>query len=133
TLVMIVIVLAASHLAYVESFVDCSLYVPGAWASRASFGYSDDGCVIGRIGMMGLCILLIGTIPGFVENQTYYFSHLLGDTFVTPMYIVLILGVIGVNVLNLYGAFMSTTTTISSFVDIKSNQKSRFWLVLATA
>src|SRR5699024_12763656 len=71
--------------------------------------------------------------PGFLENRTYYFSHLLADTFVTPMYIVLILGVIGVNVLNLYGAFMSTTTTISSFVDIKYNQKSRFWLVLATA
>ena len=133
TFLMIVSMMAAFQLSYGPYVADYSRYLPSDVSSKATFGYSYAGSVIGTIWMMGLGILLIGTIPGFVENQTYYFSHLLGDTFVTPMYIVLILGVIGVNVLNLYGAFMSTTTTISSFVDIKSNQKSRFWLVLATA
>lgn len=133
TFLMIVSLMAAFQLSYGPYVADYSRYLPSNVSSKATFGYSYAGSVIGTIWMMGLGILLIGTIPGFVDNQTYHFSHLLGSAFVTPMYIVLILGVIGVNVLNLYGAFMSTTTTISSFVNIKSNQRSRFWLVLATA
>src|SRR5699024_9008998 len=33
---------------------------------------------------------------------------------------------------NLYGAFMSTTTTLSSFTHLKSTTKTRIWLVLST-
>lgn len=133
TFLMIVSLMAAFQLSYGPYVADYSRYLPSNVSSKATFGYSYAGSVLGTIWMMSLGILLIGTIPGFVENQTYHFSHLLGSAFVNPMYVVLILGVIGVNVLNLYGAFMSTTTTLSSFVQIKSNQQSRFWLVFATA
>jgi NCS1 family nucleobase:cation symporter-1 len=49
------------------------------------------------------------------------------------MYVVIVLGVFAVNVLNLYGAFMSITTTLEAFTKLKTTTKVRFWLVFATA
>ncbi|MBI0579949.1 hypothetical protein IEC97_21550 [Neobacillus cucumis] len=46
---------------------------------------------------------------------------------------VIVLGVLAVNVLNLYGAFMSITTTLEAFTKLKATTKVRFWLVFATA
>lgn len=132
TFIMVASLMAAFQLSYGPYVADYSRYLPSNVSSRATFFYSYAGSVGGTVWMMALGILLIGTIPGFVDNQTYHFSHLLGESLVIPMYVVLILGVIGVNVLNLYGAFMSTTTTVSSFIHIQSNEKSRFWLVLGT-
>src|SRR5699024_9203482 len=106
TFLIIVSMIAAFQLSYGSYVADYSRYLPSDVSSKATFGYSYAGSVIGTIWIMGLGILLIGTILGFVENQTYDFSHLLGDTFVTPMSILLMSCGIGVSVLNCYVVFL---------------------------
>lgn len=125
-------VTTAFQLSYGPYVADYSRYLPTNTSSKATFGYTYAGSVISAIWMMSLGVLLIAAIPDFANNQTYYFARLFGSAFVLPMNIIMILGIIGVNVLNLYGAFMSTTTTLSSFTKLKSTTQTRFWLVLST-
>src|SRR5699024_10175023 len=82
TFLMISSLMAAFQLSYGHYVTDYSRDLPSNVSSKATFGYSYAGSVLGTIWMMSLGILLICTIPGFVENQTYHFSHLLGSAFV---------------------------------------------------
>lgn len=123
----------AFQLSYGPYVADYSRYLPSNISSKKTFGYTYAGSVLSTVWMMSLGILLFIAIPDFAENQTYYFAHLFGDFFALPMYIIMILGIIGINVLNLYGAFMSVVTNVSSFTNIKSNKQTRLWIVLGTA
>src|SRR5699024_5056455 len=74
TFIMVASLMAAFQLSYGPYVADYSRYLPSNVSSRATFFYSYAGSVGGTVWMMALGILLIGTIPGFVDNQTYHFS-----------------------------------------------------------
>jgi hypothetical protein len=71
----------------------------------------------------GSRIILTAAIPKFLSNASEGLTKLTGSHFAVLMYIVIVLGVLGVNVLNLYGAFMSTTTTLEAFTKLKGTSK----------
>ena len=124
---------ATWQLTYAPYVADYSRYLPSDTPSSKTFGYSYAGTVIGTVWMMSLGVFLTAAIPKFLNNASAGLVKLVGPQFGIIMYLVIILGVIGVNVLNLYGAFMSVTTTLEVFTKLKGTTKARFWLVFSTA
>jgi len=59
-------------------------------------------------------------------------AHLFGG-FAIIMLLVIIFGQLAINVFNLYGAFMSTITTIEPFAKLKVTPKVRITMILAVA
>jgi len=123
---------ATWQLTYAPYVADYSRYLPSKTSSSKTFGYTYAGTVIGTIWMMSLGVILTALIPKFLSNSSSGLAKLVGPHFAVIMYVVIVLGVFAVNVLNLYGAFMSITTTLEAFTKLKATTKARFWLIFAT-
>ncbi|MFD0826496.1 purine-cytosine permease family protein [Neobacillus sp. M.A.Huq-85] len=126
-------IVATWQLTYAPYVADYSRYLPSNTPASKTFGYSYAGTVVGTVWMMSLGVFLTAAIPKFLDNASAGLVKLVGPQFGIFMYFVIILGVIGVNVLNLYGAFMSVTTTLEAFTKLKGTTRARFWLVFSTA
>jgi NCS1 family nucleobase:cation symporter-1 len=123
---------ATWQLTYAPYVADYSRYLPSNTPSSKTFAYTYAGTVIGTVWMMCLGVILTALIPKFLSNSSAALAKLVGPQFAVVMYAVIVLGVLAVNVLNLYGAFMSITTTLEAFTKLKATTKARFWLVLFT-
>jgi NCS1 family nucleobase:cation symporter-1 len=130
---VMVSIAATWQLTYAPYVADYSRYLPSNTPSSKTFGYTYAGTVIGTVWMMSLGVILTALIPKFLDNSSLGLAKLVGPQLAVLMYVVIVLGVLAVNVLNLYGAFMSITTTLEAFTKLKATTKVRFWLVFATA
>jgi len=133
TFLLTVSIAATWQLTYAPYVADYSRYLPTNTPSSKTFAYTYGGTVIGTVWMMTLGILLTALVPKFLNNSSAGLAKLVGPHFAVIMYLVIVLGVLAVNVLNLYGAFMSITTTLEAFTKLKATTKARFWLVFTTA
>ncbi|MED1203040.1 purine-cytosine permease family protein [Heyndrickxia acidicola] len=133
TFLLMVSIAATWQLTYAPYVADYSRYLPSNTPSLKTFAYTYAGTAIGTIWMMTLGIILTALIPKFLSNSSLGLANLIGLHFSVIMYLVIVLGVLAVNVLNLYGAFMSITTTLEAFTKLKATTKVRFWLVLTAA
>jgi nucleobase:cation symporter-1, NCS1 family len=133
TFLLMVSIAATWQLTYAPYVADYSRYLPSNTPSSKTFGYTYAGTVIGTVWMMSLGVILTALIPKFLDNSSLGLAKLVGPQLAVIMYVVIVLGVIAVNVLNLYGAFMSITTTLEAFTKLKATTNVRFWLVFATA
>jgi nucleobase:cation symporter-1, NCS1 family len=124
---------ATWQLTYAPYVADYSRYLPSNTPSSQTFAYTYAGTVIGTVWMMTLGVILTAAIPKFLDNSSAGLAKLVGPQFSIIMLIVIVLGVLAVNVLNLYGAFMSITTTLEAFTKLRATAKARIWLVLSTA
>jgi NCS1 family nucleobase:cation symporter-1 len=89
--------------------------LPSNTSFLSSSAYTYCGSVIASIWMMAIG-LLAGLIASKAANAdtTAYFAGLLGTSWVWLMLAVILLGIIGANVLNLYGTAMSVATILTS-------------------
>ncbi|MFD0829188.1 purine-cytosine permease family protein [Bacillus sp. UNC438CL73TsuS30] len=133
TFLLMVSIAATWQLTYAPYVADYSRYLPSNTPSSKTFGYTYAGTVIGTVWMMSLGVILTALIPKFLDNSSLGLAKLVGPQLAVIMYVVIVLGVLAVNVLNLYGAFMSITTTLEAFTKLKATTNVRFWLVFATA
>ncbi|EPZ42234.1 purine-cytosine permease family protein [Alicyclobacillus acidoterrestris] len=113
-------------LTYAPYVADYSRYLPRNTSSKATFGWTYAGGVIGTIWPMTLGVLLIAASSKFGDNPNGFLAALVGPTLAPILYLVIVLGILGVNVLNLYCAFMATVTTIEPFTEIKITSVKRF-------
>lgn len=127
--VVMVSIAATYQMTYAPYVADYSRYLPKNTSSAATFWYSYAGNVISCIWMMIMGVVLAAAFPKFGNDSTGYVAHILGPHFAPIMYLVLVLGIIAIQVLNLYGAFMSTITTLEAFTKITGSRITRFWLV----
>ncbi len=67
----------------------------------------------------------------FNANSVTFIAEKLGGPLANLVFPIIVLGIIGVNVLNLYGAFMSTTTTIHALKPWRFGFTSRAGIILA--
>jgi len=124
---------ATWQIAYAPYVADYSRYLPKNTSIAKTFGYSYAGTVISSVWMMILGVVLTAAIPKFLDNSTSGIAHLFGNGgWAVFMYIIIVLGVLAVNVLNLYGAFMSVTTCLEAFTKLRGTPTARFWLVTIT-
>jgi nucleobase:cation symporter-1, NCS1 family len=119
---------------YAPYVADYSRYLPRTTSVRSAFWWTYGGTVIGTIWMM-----IFGAIAGSVAANTFgdgnvsFFVDLGGSGAHWLFAIVIILGVIAVNVLNLYGMFMCVTTTVTALrpLQVRSQVRTAFILVSA--
>lgn len=119
---------ATYQMTYAPYVADYSRYLPKKTSSAATFWYSYAGNVIGCTWMMILGVLLASGIHNYTNDASGYLSKLFGP-FSSIMYLSIVLGIIAIQVLNLYGAFMSTITTVEAFIKINDSVKMRFSVV----
>ncbi|WP_152186282.1 purine-cytosine permease family protein [Segeticoccus rhizosphaerae] len=98
-------------LTYAPYVADYSRYLPEDTSSRTVFWWSYAGCSIGSFWMIGFgCIAVAVATQAFNGGSVSFIVDLSPSPVHWLFQIIIILGIIAVNVLNLYGAFMSWTT-----------------------
>ena len=93
---------------------DYSRYLPHDVSGRATFWYSFGGQVIGASSVMIVGALIASVIPAIIQSPALGIAQLFGNWSYLAL-LVVVLGVIEINVLNLYSAYMSALTIVSGF------------------
>jgi NCS1 family nucleobase:cation symporter-1 len=119
---------------YAPYVADYSRYLPRTTSVRSAFWWTYGGTVIGTVWMM-----LFGAIAASVAVNTFdggsvsFFVDLGGSGAHWLFALVIILGVVAVNVLNLYGMFMCVTTTITALRPLQVARGVRTVFILISA
>ncbi|WP_342047876.1 purine-cytosine permease family protein [Bacillus sp. OTU530] len=121
-------IVATWQLAYAPYVADYSRYLPITTSTAQTFWYSYAGTFIGTVWMMTLGATLTIAVPNFLDHSGGNLAHLFGG-FAIIMYLIIIFGQLAINVFNLYGAFMSTITTIEPFWKLKVTPKVRVGMI----
>ncbi|GMA50712.1 putative purine-cytosine permease YxlA [Alicyclobacillus contaminans] len=113
-------------LTYAPYVADYSRYLPKNTSTKATFGWTYAGGVLGTAWPMLIGVLLIASTSRFGDDPTGVLAQMVGPVMAPILYLVIVLGILGVNVLNLYCAFMATVTTIEPFTKLKVTPTARF-------
>ncbi|WDL99084.1 purine-cytosine permease family protein [Alicyclobacillus sp. ALC3] len=116
-------------LTYAPYVADYSRYLPRNTSTKATFGWTYAGGVLGTAWPMLVGVLLIATAAKFGQDPTGVLAKMVGPSIAPILYFVIVLGILGVNVLNLYCAFMATVTTIEPFTKLKVTPTKRLVLL----
>ena len=134
TFLLAVAIAATWQITFAPYVADYSRYLPQDTSARASFGWTYAGSFIGTVWMMAFgSIAAALASKSFGDNSVSFVVDLAPHGAQWVFYIILLLGVLAINTLNLYGAFMSTTTTTSAVVKLRMGTGVRATFVVATA
>ncbi|WP_026567640.1 purine-cytosine permease family protein [Bacillus sp. UNC41MFS5] len=122
-------VVATWQISYAPYVADYSRYLPIDTNYSKTYWYTYAGTVLGTVWMMVLGVLLTTAIPNFLSNAGTNLANQFGS-FSFLLIAVIILGQFSINVFNLYGAFMSTISTVEPFSKIKVTPKVRMSFIL---
>ncbi|PWI56923.1 purine-cytosine permease family protein [Sulfoacidibacillus thermotolerans] len=126
---LVLSIVATWQITYAPYVADYSRYLPKETAIAKTFWYTYAGSVIGSIWMMMIGAIGAATAANaFNASASNYLASLFGQNFSWLIDLVILLGIIAVNVLNLYGGFMSITTTISALSRIGFTSRARTWI-----
>lgn len=134
TFLLVVSITATWQITYAPYVADYSRYLPQNTSIASTFWFTYAGSVIATVWMMilGAIAAAVGG-KAFGANSTAYVAGQAGHGLQTLVYVVIILGIIAANVLNLYGFFMSITTTVSALVRFHFGTRERIGFVLVAA
>ncbi|MEY2193734.1 cytosine permease [Neobacillus sp. BF23-41] len=121
-------VVATWQISFAPYVADYSRYLPIDTNYSKTFWYTYAGTVLGTVWMMVLGVLLTTAIPNFLSNSGTNLANQFGS-FSFLLIAVIILGQFSINVFNLYGAFMSTISTVEPFSKIKVTPKVRMFFI----
>jgi NCS1 family nucleobase:cation symporter-1 len=135
TFVLVISVIATWQITYGPYVADYSRYLPVNTSIGTTFWWTFGGSVISSIWMMifgSIATVVAATAfgnnsVGFIVTQAGV--PVLGDI----TFLLIILGIIAANVLNLYGVFLTTTTTITGLERFRGGIQLRVALVLIAA
>jgi NCS1 family nucleobase:cation symporter-1 len=114
TFLLVISITAAWQLTYGPYVSDYSRYLPYHTSLTSSFWWTYLGSVLSSIWMMSFgCIAVAIASKQFQANSVSYVVAQAGQGFGGIMFLLIILGIISANVLNLYGFFMTTTTAVA--------------------
>jgi NCS1 family nucleobase:cation symporter-1 len=134
TFLLVVSIAATWQIAYAPYVADYSRYLPRATGSAPAFWWTYLGAVGASVWMMIFGSVAAATAPKvFGESSVSYVVGLAPGSLSGLFYLVVILGALAVNVLNLYGAFMSTTTTLSALLRLRVRSGLRAGFILGAA
>lgn len=124
-------IIATFQISYAPYVADYSRYLPKETTTLSTFVYTYLGLVIACCWMHILGVLLAAGIKDYASNATDLMASLFNYPMSVVVLLVILLGVITVNALNVYGAFMSFVTTVEPFTKIRVNKMTR--LIIMTA
>jgi NCS1 family nucleobase:cation symporter-1 len=132
TFMLSVSVVATWQISFAPYVADYSRYLPVDTPYKQTFWYTYAGTILGTGWMMLLGVFLTTAIPGFLSHSGDHLAHQFGG-FAFIMFAVIFFGQLSINVFNLYGAFMSTISTVEPFSNIKVTPKVRMFFVFGIA
>lgn len=115
TFLLVTAIAATWQITYAPYVADYSRYLPENTSVRAAFWWTYGGSALASIWMMAF-----GSIAAAVASQAFnsgsssFIVSLAPGGLGWAVSLVLVLGVVAVQVLNLYGMFMSITTTVTA-------------------
>lgn len=130
---LVLSIMATWQITFAPYTADYSRYLPKETSTKQTFWYTYLGAVVGSSWMMVLGAIAAIVAPKQSEEMVSYFGHLSGSGLSVVTYIVIVLGVLAINTLNLYGGFMSVVTTIDAFAKWQITSKVRTLFVLIVA
>jgi nucleobase:cation symporter-1, NCS1 family len=129
-----VAIAATWQITYAPYVADYSRYLPRETTVRSAFWWTYAGSVLGTIWMMAFGSIAVAVAAKAFNGGSTSFVTGLGTSGTVWLFsLVIVLGIIAVNVLNLYGMFMVATTTITALGRVQIRQSTRMIFVLASA
>ena len=129
-----VAIAATWQITYAPYVADYSRYLPRKTSTASSFWWTYAGSVIGTVWMMAFgAVAAAVAVKAFEGNPVSFVVGLAPDGVQWLFYLIVLLGVFAINTLNLYGAFMSATTTLSAIIRMRVTTSTRFVFILVTA
>ncbi|QBD81338.1 cytosine permease [Ktedonosporobacter rubrisoli] len=134
TFLLVISVIATWQLTYGPYVADYSRYLPARTSIATSFFSTYAGSVISSIWMMGFGAVAVAIAGAqFNTDAVRFVVEQAGPGLAFIFYILVVLGIIGANVLNLYGVFLSSTTTIAALQRFSIDLRTRIFFVLGAA
>jgi nucleobase:cation symporter-1, NCS1 family len=134
TFLLTVSIAATWQITYAPYVADYSRYLPRATSIRSCFWWTYSGSVIGSVWMMWFGSAAAALAAKAFNGGSVGFVVGLAPAGTSGLfYLVMVLGVIAINVLNLYGAFMSTTTTVTALGRFRVQRGARLGFVTGAA
>lgn len=120
---------AAWSLSYGPYVADYSRYLPPTTPAARTFWYTGMGCFLGSTAIMAFGAYLATVEPALAKNPGVGVAALFGPARALVQVLV-VLGVLQGNVLNLYSAYMSTVTIFTSMTNARRIPRSQRLLVM---
>jgi nucleobase:cation symporter-1, NCS1 family len=134
TFLLVVALAATWQITYAPYVADYSRYLPADTTVRSAFWWTYAGTVISTCWMMAFgSIAAAVATKAFNGGSTSFVAGLGGSGTHWLFSLIIVLGIIAVNVLNLYGMFMCATTTITALSPLQVRSGVRLLFVLASA
>jgi NCS1 family nucleobase:cation symporter-1 len=134
TFLLGVTIAATWQITYAPYVADYSRYLPENTSKAATFWWTAAGSVIGSYWVMGFGAVALAVAPKLFNNGSVTFFTGLGNNHTGWLIAVIIIGgIVAANVLNLYGMFMSSTTTITALRRMQVRRGARTTFVLVAA
>ncbi|HZU00180.1 MAG TPA: cytosine permease [Ktedonobacteraceae bacterium] len=134
TFLLVISIIATWQITYGPYVADYSRYLPRRTSISIPFWWTYAGSVVSSIWMMALGCFAVAIVGSrFADDSVRYIVEQAGAGLGGIFYFLVILGIIAANVLNVYGIFLTTTTTIGALQRFRSSMRSRLGFVLAAA
>jgi NCS1 family nucleobase:cation symporter-1 len=130
---LVVAVAATWQITYAPYVADYSRYLPTATSISASFWWTYAGSVLGTVWMMLFGAVAVASAEKAFDGGSIQFVIDLAPSLSGLFAAIIILGIIAINVLNLYGCFMSTATTATALRRHGIGQGARIAYIVAAA
>lgn len=124
---------ATWQLTYAPYVADYSRYLPEQTPGRASFWYTYAGLVLSAVWMMSLGAIAVSVVPNAFAGGSVDFLVDQADGARGLIFFVILLGMIGINALNLYGLFMSVATTVTALIRWRVSPRGRVAVIVMAA
>ncbi|MEU0427430.1 cytosine permease [Streptomyces canus] len=124
---------ATWQITYAPYVADYSRYLPERTSVRSVYWYTYSGSVIASCWMMAFGAVAAALSPHAFDGGSVTFVVHQAQGGYDLFYLVIILGIVGVNALNLYGIFMSTTTILTAVTSVHIGPRGRSALITAAA
>ncbi len=116
TFLLVVSIAATWQITYAPYVADYSRYLPESTTIRSAFWWTYAGSAVATIWMMALGATVVTVMPGaFAHGSSAFIVGLVPGSGQWAVSLILILGIVAVQVMNLYGMFMSTVTVTTAF------------------
>jgi NCS1 family nucleobase:cation symporter-1 len=135
TFILVISVIATWQITYGPYVADYSRYLKENTPIGTTFWWTFGGSVISSIWMMIFgSIATVVAATAFGNNSVGFIVQQAGGVVLGDIaFVLIILGIIAANVLNLYGVFLTTTTTIPGLERFRNGIQLRVVLVLIAA
>ncbi len=133
TFVLAITIAATWEITYAPYVADYSRYLPQQTSVRSVFWWTYLGSALSAIWMLGFGAIAVAVAANAFNGGSISFVVGQAQTATDLFIFIVIIGILGINTLNLYGAFMSTTTTITAFNRRTFQRSARVVIVLAAA